>query len=140
MPINESWGVPNMADSKQQAHLRALYYLTKSLDSTRLVIDNDGWEHTEVTDLFAIHDYTRTGEEFYRRFKEIALDGVPAPLYGKMFLAPGQTYNGSPILLSEFGGIAYIRLKPRHRAGRLMGLCRYRTVRRSRDSAHARAL
>ena len=63
-PVNESWGVPNLADRRQQAHLKALYYLTKSLDDTRLVIDNDGWEHTEVTDLFAIHDYTRTGKEF----------------------------------------------------------------------------
>ena len=63
-PVNESWGVPNLSDPRQQAHLKALYYLTKSLDNTRLVIDNDGWEHTEVTDLFAIHDYTRTGKEF----------------------------------------------------------------------------
>ena len=64
--MNESWGVPNLSHPRQQAHLKALYYLTKSLDDTRLVIDNDGWEHTEVTDLFAIHDYTRTGGEFYR--------------------------------------------------------------------------
>jgi beta-galactosidase/beta-glucuronidase len=108
VPLNESWGVPNLADARQQAHVRALYFLTKSLDSTRLVIDNDGWEHTEVTDLFAIHDYTRTGEEFFRRFENIARDGVPLPLYGKMYTAPGQHYNGSPIFLSEFGGVGYI--------------------------------
>jgi beta-galactosidase/beta-glucuronidase len=108
VPVNESWGVPNLRDAKEQAHLRGLYYLTKSLDDTRLVIDNDGWEHTEATDLFAIHDYTRTGEEFYRRFKDIAVQGVPLPLYGKLYLAPGHTYNGSPIFLSEFGGIAYV--------------------------------
>jgi beta-galactosidase/beta-glucuronidase len=41
-PINESWGVPNLTEPRQQAHLKALYYLTKSLDNTRLVIDNDG--------------------------------------------------------------------------------------------------
>jgi beta-galactosidase/beta-glucuronidase len=108
VPVNESWGVPNLADARQQAHVQALYYLTKSLDDTRLVIDNDGWEHTAVTDLFAIHDYTRTGEEFYRRFENIAREGVPLPLYGKMYLAPGQHYNGSPIFLSEFGGIGYV--------------------------------
>jgi beta-galactosidase/beta-glucuronidase len=28
-PVNESWGVPNLADRRQQAHLKALYYLTK---------------------------------------------------------------------------------------------------------------
>ncbi len=109
VPVNESWGVPNLQDPKEQAHLRALYYLTKSLDDTRLVIDNDGWEHTEATDLFAIHDYTRTGEEFYRRFQNVASEGIPLPLYGKLYLAPGHKYNGSPIFLSEFGGIGYIR-------------------------------
>ena len=108
VPVNESWGVPNIRDAREQAHLRALYYLTKSLDQSRLVIDNDGWEHTESTDLFAIHDYTKTGEEFYRRFKNIAVEGVPLPLYGKLYLAPGYHYNGSPIFLSEFGGVGFI--------------------------------
>ncbi len=113
-PVNESWGVPNLTDPRQQSHLRALYYLTKSLDSTRLVIDNDGWEHTEVTDLFAIHDYTRTGHEFESRFKNI-VQGLPAPLYGKLYVAPGQRYNGSPILLWEFGGIGFILPEDRNK-------------------------
>jgi hypothetical protein len=34
--------------------------------------------------------------------------GLPLPLYGKLYLATGQRYNGSPILLWEFGGIGYI--------------------------------
>lgn len=108
VPVNESWGVPNLSDSRQQAHIKALYYLTKSLDATRLVIDNDGWEHTEATDLFAMHDYTRTGAEFYERYRNIATAGIPAPLYGSLYLAPGYKYNGSPLFLSEFGGIGYI--------------------------------
>ena len=108
VPVNESWGVPNLTDPKQQAHLRALYYLTKSLDDTRLVIDNDGWEHTEATDLFAIHDYTRSGKEFFRRYQNIATEGLPLPLHGNLYLAPGQKYNNSPIFLSEFGGIGYV--------------------------------
>jgi hypothetical protein len=106
-PVNESWGVPNLSDRRQQAHLKALYYLTKSLDDTRLVIDNDGWEHTEVTDLFAIHDYTRTGKEFQLRFQNIT-QGLPLPMYGKLYSAPGHRYNGSPILLWEFGGVGYV--------------------------------
>lgn len=108
VPVNESWGVPNLADARQQAHLRSLYYLTKSLDDTRLVIDNDGWEHTEATDLFAIHDYTETGQTFARRFQEVGNRGVPLPLYGKLYLVAGQQYNGSPIFLSEFGGVGYV--------------------------------
>lgn len=106
-PVNESWGVPNLSDRRQQAHLKSLYYLTKSLDDTRLVIDNDGWEHTDVTDLFAIHDYTRTGEEFERRFQQVK-EGLPLPMFGKLYTAPGHRYNNSPVLLWEFGGIGYV--------------------------------
>jgi hypothetical protein len=106
--VNESWGVPNLAQPRQQAHLKALYYLTKSLDNSRLVIDNDGWEHTEVTDLFAIHDYTPTGQELQLRFHNIT-QGLPLPMYGKLYSAPGNRYNGSPILLWEFGGVGYVR-------------------------------
>lgn len=109
VPVNESWGVPNLLEGRQQAHLKALYHLTKSLDDTRLVIDNDGWEHTECTDLFAIHDYTRTGEELSRRFQNVVPLGIPAEVPDKMYLAPGSQYNGSPVFLSEFGGIGYIR-------------------------------
>jgi hypothetical protein len=109
VPVNESWGVPNLVDHRQQAHVRSLYFLTKSLDDTRLVIDNDGWEHTELTDLFAIHDYTKTGDELYRRYENFARDGVPLPLYGKLYMVPGQRYNGSPVFMSEFGGIGFVR-------------------------------
>src|SRR5262249_18065443 len=116
VPINESWGVPNLSDPIQQAHLRALYHLTKSLDGARLVIDNDGWEHTEATDLFTIHDYAPTGEEFRRRYCGIGANGIPLPVLGKMYLAPGSRYNGSPIFLSEFGGIGYILPEDRRKA------------------------
>jgi hypothetical protein len=108
VPVNESWGVPNLSELNQQAHLKALYYLTKALDTTRLVIDNDGWEHTDATDLFAIHDYTRTGEEFARRFEKVLPGSIPEPFSGKLYVLPGQNYNGSPIFLSEFGGIGYV--------------------------------
>ena len=30
------------------------------------------------------------------------------PLYGKLYVAPGHRYNGSPILLWEFGGVGYV--------------------------------
>ncbi|MGI8742728.1 MAG: glycoside hydrolase family 2 protein [Bryobacteraceae bacterium] len=107
VPVNESWGIPNVQDRRQLAHLKAMYMLTRSLDVTRLIIDNDGWEHTDVTDLFAIHDYSHDGTQFYERFKSIEEGRIPAPFQGKMFLAPGYEYNGSPIFLSEFGGVSY---------------------------------
>jgi beta-galactosidase/beta-glucuronidase len=108
VPINESWGVPDLGDPRQQNHLKALYALTKSLDATRPVIDNDGWEHVDTTDLFAIHDYARTGDLLYEIYKDLGKTGIPARRTGRSLLAPGYRYNGTPILLSEFGGIAYI--------------------------------
>jgi beta-galactosidase/beta-glucuronidase len=108
VPINESWGVPNLRDSRQQQHLRSLYTLTKSLDNTRPVIDNDGWEHTEMTDLFAIHDYTAHGDALYEKYKRLGEPGFGVPDNARLALAPGNKYNGTPVYLSEFGGVSYL--------------------------------
>lgn len=108
VPINESWGTPNARDPRQASHLRALYTLTKSLDATRLVIDNDGWEHTDMTDLFAIHDYARTGDIIFEKYKDIGKPGTRIPDNAMAALIPGYEYNGTPVYLSEFGGIAFI--------------------------------
>lgn len=108
VPINESWGVPNLRDARQQNHLKSLYALTRALDATRLVVDNDGWEHTQMTDLFAIHDYTRTGDRLYERYKDLGKPGSSVPDNSRPALIPGYRYNGSPVSLTEFGGIAFI--------------------------------
>ena len=45
VPLNESWGVPNIQiDKLQQQHALTMYHLSKSLDPMRPVISNDGWE------------------------------------------------------------------------------------------------
>lgn len=108
VPINESWGVPNLHDTRQQNHLKELYALTHAFDSTRLVVDNDGWEHTNMTDLFNIHDYARTGDILAEKYKDLGKPGAGVPDIGRPALAPGYKYNGTPVLLSEFGGIAFI--------------------------------
>jgi beta-galactosidase/beta-glucuronidase len=108
VPINESWGVPDLRDPRQQNHLKALYSLTHSLDATRLVVDNDGWEHTTATDLFNIHDYARTGALLLDRYKDLGKPGYGVPDNDRPALAPGNSYNGSPVILSEFGGIAFV--------------------------------
>ncbi|TFF88549.1 MAG: hypothetical protein EU550_01090, partial [Promethearchaeota archaeon] len=42
--LNENWGVPGVEfDRKKRNYSVALYYLIKSMDPTRLVIDDDGW-------------------------------------------------------------------------------------------------
>jgi Glycosyl hydrolases family 2, TIM barrel domain len=105
--MNESWGVPNLAsDRSQTEHLLALYHLTRSLDPTRLVVSNDGWEHA-LTDLCNIHDY-RDAEALAKSYRtpESAVAAEPAnrPAY-----VPGYAHRGEPILITEFGGIAFSR-------------------------------
>jgi beta-galactosidase/beta-glucuronidase len=107
-PLNESWGTPNPRDPRQANHLKALYTLTRSLDATRPVIDNEGWEHTDMTDLFAIHDYARSGEMLHEKYKNLGAPGAEIPDNARAALIPGYRYNGSPVYLSEFGGIAFI--------------------------------
>jgi beta-galactosidase/beta-glucuronidase len=105
VPMNESWGVPDLAhDSGQTEHLLSLYDLTRSLDGTRPVVSNDGWEHA-LTDLCTIHDY-RDAEALKESYKtpESAVEVMPArrPVY-----VSGHGYRGEPILITEFGGIAF---------------------------------
>lgn len=106
--INESWGVPDLKDLRQQAYLKELYQLTHSFDPERLVIDNEGWQHTEDTDLFAVHDYEKSGMALYERYKDVTPQSTSVPHNGREALIPGYRYNGSPLYLSEMGGIAYI--------------------------------
>ena len=43
--FNESWGVPNLVEAPaHRNYVQALYFLTKTLDPTRPIIGNDGWE------------------------------------------------------------------------------------------------
>ncbi len=107
VPMNESWGVPSVAfgsDERQRHHLLAMYHLTKSLDPTRLVVSNDGWEHA-LTDVCTIHDYgdpDAVGERLADRATTVASRPLHHPIYLDGFVDDGQ-----PIVVSEFGGVAF---------------------------------
>jgi len=105
VPLNESWGVRNIAfDKHQQDFSVSMYYLAKCMDGTRLVSTNDGWEQTD-TDLCCIHCYAKDGAHIAKLFstKERLLDQMPA---GRPVFAEGYAFADQPILLTEFGGIA----------------------------------
>ncbi len=110
VPLNESWGIPNAAfDPAQRHYVQTLYHLTKSLDPTRPVIGNDGWEHI-ISDIYSIHDYSFEGfvlRERYGRTEDIerTLREVQ-PHYRSLTLA-GSQHTHEPIMLTEFGGISY---------------------------------
>jgi beta-galactosidase/beta-glucuronidase len=109
VPFNESWGVPDLPDSPtQQNYVQALYHLTKTLDGTRPVIGNDGWESV-ATDIVGIHDYDDQPERIGMRY---GLNDIEARLFkrerpgGRMLVVDGKVSLGQPIVLTEFGGIA----------------------------------
>ncbi len=109
VPFNESWGVPKIfKDTKQQSFTEAIYYVTKSIDSNRPVIVNDGWEHT-ISDIIALHDYEELGENFYHRYQDKAaiLENKKPHNHHKYAFAEGYHYQGQPIMITEYGGIAF---------------------------------
>jgi hypothetical protein len=107
--FNESWGVNGIyRDQKQQQFVNAIVELTKSMDSTRMVIGNDGWEHTK-TDILSIHDYSSEPDQIRQQYSKLE-EKVNASLSmtsSKYNYCKGYQYEGEPILLSEFGGVAY---------------------------------
>ena len=110
VPINESWGVPNLPDNPAERHyVQALYHLTHTLDPTRPVIGNDGWESV-TTDIVGIHDYDDDPARLARRYG--AHDQLPRLFRrerpgGRLLVLEGERHSELPIVLSEFGGIAF---------------------------------
>lgn len=108
--LNESWGVQRIYNNlQQQSFAKALYYLARSLDPTRLVISNDGWE-TVDTDICAVHSYKHGEKDDLRQqelFKESlkSVSGL-AKIVEKLPFAKGFEYEGQPVALTEFGGIS----------------------------------
>jgi hypothetical protein len=110
VPFNESWGVPNLPEVLAQRHfVQSLYHLTHTLDPSRLVIGNDGWESV-ATDIIGIHDYDDDPERLVARYS--AISGIPQLFQrerpGGRALTVGEGANPAqqPIMLTEFGGIA----------------------------------
>ncbi|MDR9745722.1 glycoside hydrolase family 2 TIM barrel-domain containing protein [Paenibacillus taichungensis] len=109
VPFNESWGIPTIGhEVRQQQFTQSIYHLTKAIDPYRPVITNDGWEHT-VSDILTIHDYVETGEAFLERYqdKDLIVNNKIASNRWKFAFAEGYHYKGQPIIISEFGGIAF---------------------------------
>ncbi len=110
VPFNESWGVPELTAIQSHRHaVEALYHLTRTLDMTRPVIGNDGWE-SSATDIIGIHDYDANTEHIRQRYgSEIE----PEQLFdrrrpgGRILTLDGYPHRGQPIMLTEFGGIAF---------------------------------
>jgi len=110
VPFNESWGVPNLPDIPSQRHyVQALYYLTKTLDPTRPVVGNDGWENV-TTDIIGIHDYDESPARMKARYA-VPMAELSSLLKwerpgGRNLAVGGGLAGEQPVVLSEIGGIA----------------------------------
>lgn len=110
VPFNESWGVPELPSVQAHRHaVEALYHLTRTLDQTRAVIGNDGWE-SAATDIIGIHDYDSNLEHIRQRYgpeveREKLFDRRRPG--GRVLTLDGYPHQGQPIMLTEFGGITY---------------------------------
>jgi hypothetical protein len=94
-----------MLNVEQQNFAKSLYYLTKSIDGSRLVSTNDGWENISDSDLLAIHDYASLGDELKAKYNENTYNNAFQTF--RRVLSNGNEYKGQPVLLSEFGGIMF---------------------------------
>lgn len=108
-PFNESWGIPSVKTSRrQQMFTEAVYHLTKTFDPMRPVICDDGWEHT-VSDIVTLHDYEEYGERFTQRYadKDKIVSNEVYYNRDRSAIADGCIYRGQPVIISEYGGIAF---------------------------------
>lgn len=106
VPVNESWGVRDIVENRQQQfYAEALTRLLKAMDKTRLVSSNDGWEQPECTDICAIHDYIYTPKTLgkYQDMQSVLSGSIES----RLIFARGHNYQGQPIILTEYGGIAF---------------------------------
>ena len=115
VPINESWGVPEIATEPAQQHFaRSLAALTRALDPSRPVLSNEGWEHVD-SDILGVHDYTPRPALLRRRYGSKRgtarlRKGRRAPAGRTLSVTRAQrraVASGQiPIMLTEFGGVS----------------------------------
>jgi beta-galactosidase/beta-glucuronidase len=113
VPVNESWGVPALADDPgQRSYVRALVETARALDPTRPVAGNDGWEIVGG-DLVCAHDYDQRPAALAARWRDdeaiaAQLRGfapVTGPAIRRRLLLEPAARDGRPVFVSEFGGI-----------------------------------
>jgi beta-galactosidase/beta-glucuronidase len=115
VPINESWGVPDIASSTaQQNFAQSLASLTRALDPSRPVVSNEGWEHVD-SDILGLHDYASDpGELRVRYATRRAATEVVQSAHGPQGRRPAITERqlqafgegNAPLMITEFGGIS----------------------------------
>ncbi len=118
-PFNESWGIKDVKDNPEtQRWVRDVVQQTRLIDPTRLVMDNDGWEHID-SDIYGYHDYAMSGEELTRNYRDFIARarqepdaGSAGPAHQHPMMVDGLRLPDKPIMNTEFGGIGYAKGEP----------------------------
>jgi beta-galactosidase/beta-glucuronidase len=109
VPLNESWGVPQVeTEANQRALLNALHAVVDALDGSRPVSVNDGWE-TAGGDIIGVHDYDQDPAMLTMRYAtpQAVADALARRRPdGRLADLKRQGPDGRAVILSEFGGIA----------------------------------
>jgi len=85
--------------------LENMFNVTKFIDPSRPVIDTSGYTHVK-TEIYDIHDYEQDIEKFLSHYEISTLDYDTAFKWRKFQnYQQNIPYTGSPIFVSEYGGI-----------------------------------
>jgi hypothetical protein len=115
VPVNESWGVQDIATVAAQQHFaQSLVSITRALDPSRPAVSNEGWEHVD-SDILGVHDYTVDPHPLRARYADrqsvldTVLDGY-GPQRRQVILNDSQRERflsgKAPLMITEFGGIS----------------------------------
>ncbi len=96
-PFNERWG------QNYPGVMESIFYLTKALDPTRLVIDASGGYHVVEPDVYDSHNYEQNVAEFKEAYDGLLL--TPPKVFVNGNRERHTPYQGQPYFVSEYGGI-----------------------------------
>ena len=100
-PINETFDFGPLKKRADPRFVRIVYEETKRYDPSRPCVDTSGFHHVK-TDIFDLHDYEQDHAIFRARYEKAEKEGILENKYSDR-----QTWNGEPLMVSEFGGIGY---------------------------------
>ena len=101
-PFNETWEYREMKEKHRL--IESVYKITKQIDETRPCIAVSGNYHIENMEIYDVHEYGTTAEEFAENFAHISDKGI---VNNGIRRAEGdiQPYKkGTPVFVSEYGG------------------------------------
>lgn len=96
------WCPFNETNSERRPEvLGAVVSATRLYDAYRPIIDVSGYTHTDITDIYDVHDYCQDVDEFASHYEKLA-EGIA--WQNKADIKANVEYKGQPYMVSEFGG------------------------------------